>query len=118
MMHEYSDHDTSDMPSWCSPEGQHVETTLRNMAAHEILLFDNSYSFQWHSLFTNADKLCADSSAEVDKRKTRIIRKLHSAGERERLEHCRTGLKITKMHFISCIHGNLSNTAHFKKSPN
>ena len=83
MMHEYSDHDTSDMPSWCSPEGQHVETTLRNMAAHEILLFDNSYSFQWHSLFINADKLCADSSAEVDKRKTRIIRKLHSAGERE-----------------------------------
>ena len=71
------------MPSWRSPEGQQVETTLRAMAANEISIFDNSYSFQWHSLFINADKLCADSSAEVDKRKTRIIRKLHSAGERE-----------------------------------
>ena len=55
---------------------------------------------------------------KVDKRKTRIIRKLHSAGERERLGHCRTGLKITKMHFISCIHGNLSNKVHNKKSRN
>ena len=61
------------MPSWCSPEGQHVETTLRNMAADEILIFDNSSSFQQHSLFTNADKLCADSSAKVDKRKQELF---------------------------------------------
>ena len=116
MMHEYSDHDTSDMPSWCSPEGQHVETTLRNMAEHEILLFDNS-SFTSSGIHYSSMLI---SSVRIPLQKlTKEKQELFGSSiqpERERLEHCRTGLKITKMHFISCIHGNLSNTAHYKKS--
>ena len=58
-----------------------------------------TFFWRWHSLFIFAERELCVFICKVDWRKTRIIRKLHWAGEGQ----CRTRLKIRKMHLILCM---------------